>query len=99
MNGLKTNNIAGAEFFGAVSKNFKTLIGDSKRKIKNQIDRRGIAKNNIALFRCWLNGRKKIEKKLINRPRFRLQPHHHIVLERACFNFLSSVVGGLTKIY
>lgn len=87
----KNNEVSndGGEFFGAVSKNLKAFVGNSKRKIKNQIARRGITKNNIALFRCWPNGKRKIETKLINRPRFKLTHYHHIVLTEAGLNFLA----------
>lgn len=78
------------EFFGAVSKNCKTVIVDScKKKVKKKILDRHIAKHNIALFHCQYTDNHTIEKKPIEMPGFRLERQHHVALAEAGFNFIS----------
>jgi len=77
------------EFFGAVGKNQKVIIGRSKNEVKSQITDRGIAKHNVVLFKWWPQGEKKIRKKLIGKPRFNLTHAHHAVAVNTCLDFLS----------
>lgn len=78
-------------FFGAVTKSLKTFVGNSKRKVRDQITKRGIAKNHLVLFLCWPNGNNKIKKNVIGRPGFKLTKKHHVVLETACVDFLTNL--------
>jgi len=78
------------EFFGAVTKNFKALVGNTKREVKTQIAERGIAKRNVVLFRCRSNGKNKIKQKILDIPSFKLNPTHYRVLRKACFDFLEN---------
>ena len=83
------------EFFGVVTKNCKTVVVESSKKaVREEIAQRGVTKNNIAMFKCQLNGGGKIEKKLIHKPRFRLMTRHHVVLENACLIFLEDRMGA-----
>lgn len=76
------------EFFGAVTKNCKTVVvEENKRTVREKITQKGVTKNNVAMFECRLNERK-IKKKLTHKPRFRLTARHHVVLENACLIFL-----------
>jgi len=76
------------ECFGAISKNCKTVIIDrGKNPIKRELHQRGIAKCNIAMFKCRCHRDNKITTKLINCPKFKLTLEHHTVLRKAIFNF------------
>ena len=83
------------EFFGAISKNCKTiLVKRSKKEIREEIERRGIRKNNIVIFKCRSIGGQKIIKKPIHKPRFKLINDHQVAMTEASLNFLSQ--NGLT---
>jgi len=89
MNNSKSNNCNGGKFFGAVSKNCKTVIvGKSKNEVRQKIHHKHITKNNIAMFECHPKGENTIVKKPIHRTRFRLMARHHAVLKNACLTFL-----------
>ena len=88
----RSNN--GGEFFGAVSRNCKTVIVEnSKRAVKSGIAQRGISKHNVAMFKCQLNGKNIIQKELLNRPGFKLTNYHHRALTDASLAFLQNRVG------
>lgn len=88
------NNNRGEKFFGAVTKNCKTvLVDNSKKNLREEITQRRIAKNNIAMFECQLNERK-IRTKLIHKPRFKLMARHHAVLKNAYLIFLEDRAGA-----
>ena len=90
MNNSKPNNCNGEEFFGAVSKNCKTVVvGKSKSEVRQEINRRKITKNNIVIFGCSLTEGNTIAEKPIHNPRFKLTNYHHIALTDACLNFLA----------
>ena len=90
MNNLKPNNCNGREFFGAVSKNCKTVVvGKSKNEVRQEINRRNITKNNVVIFSCSLTEGNIIAKKPIHNPRFKLTHYHHIALKNACLDFLA----------
>ena len=80
------------EFFGAVTKNFRAFVAESKREVRDQIAKRGIAKHNFVLFLCWSDGNGKVREKAIMKPRFRVTRAHYRVLETACVNFLANEV-------
>jgi len=80
------------EFFGAVTKSFKALIAKSKKEVKDQIAKRGIAKHNFVLFLCWSDGNGKVREKAIMKPRFRVTRAHYVALETACVGFLANEV-------
>ena len=84
------NRVNKVEFFSAISKNCKTiLVRGSKKEIKKEIERRGITKNNIVIFRCQSIGGETIIKKPIHRPRFKLTNEHRVAMTKAALNFLS----------
>ncbi len=85
----KTNNEV-TEFFGAITKNCKTIfLETSKKEVRNKILLRGINKNNIAIFKIRKNGKLDCEKKLINRPKFKLTNHHYESLNNRISFFLT----------
>ncbi|MBZ9577604.1 hypothetical protein KJA13_01015 [Patescibacteria group bacterium] len=88
----KFNSNGGEKFFGAVTKNCKVVVGSSKKAVREEIAQRGVAKNNIAMFECQPNERK-IKKKLLHKPRFKLMARHHVALENACLIFLGDRMG------
>ncbi len=78
------------KFFAAVSKNCKTVIvRKNKRDVRQVINRRGITRNNVAIFECRAEGENTIAKKPIHRPKFKLTPGHHIALAEAICEFLA----------
>ena len=82
----------GGEFFGAVSKNCRTVIvKNSKGEVKHEISHRGVTKNNIAMFKCCSVGENAISKKLLHKPRFKLTRDHHIALCEAGLSFLAQM--------
>ena len=90
MNSSKSNN-GGVEFFGAVSKNCKTVIVErSKGAVKSKIAQRGVAKHNMAMFKCHPDNNNTVRKELLNRPRFKLTHQHHTALMDASLNFLQN---------
>ncbi len=90
MNNSKSNGNGEGEFFGAVSKNCKTVIvGKTKNEVRQKINRRNITKNNVVIFSCSLTEGNTIAKKPIHNPRFKLTHHHHTALTDACLDFLS----------
>ena len=90
MNNPEHSGNEGTEFFGAISRNCKTVIvKGSKSEVKREIGHLQITKNNIAIFKCWLAGENTIEKRPIHTPRFKLHQGHHIAITEAGLNFLS----------
>ena len=86
----KNPNGSGVTFFGAVSKNCRTVIVDRcKKTVKKKILDRNLAKHNVALFQCQYAGNQTIEKRPIERPGFKLTHQHHIALTEAAFSFIS----------
>ncbi len=84
----RSNN--GGEFFGAVSKNCRTVVVEkTKNGVRKKINRLKIAKNNIAIFSCSLAEGNTIAKKPIHNLRFKLTNLHHTALTDACLNFLA----------
>jgi len=82
------------KFFGAVTKNCKTVVVESSKKaVRKEIAQRGVTKNNIAMFECQFNERK-IRTKLIHKPRFKIMARHRVVLENACLIFLEDRMGA-----
>ena len=90
MNNSKPNNCNGGEFFGAVSKNCRTVVvRRTKNGVRQEINRRKITKNNVVIFSCSLTEGNTIAKKPIHNPRFKLTHHHHTALTDACLDFLA----------
>ena len=90
-------NNEGEKFFGAVTKNCKTvLVDNSKKDLREEIAQRRVAKNNIAMFECQPNGIK-IKTKLTHKPRFNLMVRLHVSLENACLIFLEDRMGVWQK--
>lgn len=84
----------GEKFFGAVTRSCRTVfVEKNKRTVREKITQQGVTKNNVAMFECYSNGRK-IKKKLIHKPAFKLAARHHVVLENACFDFLEDGIGA-----
>ncbi len=88
MDGSKFNNCNGEVFFGAVTKSCAVIVGRSKRTVREQLAKRGVAKPNVAMFKCQQSGNDALKKKLLNRPRFKLTSHHHLVLTKAGLSFI-----------
>ena len=89
----RSDNNGEKKFFGAVTKNCKTVIVDNNKKdLRKEIAQRRVAKNNIAMFECQPNGIK-IKTKLTHKPRFKLMARHHVVLKDACLVFLEDRTG------
>ena len=90
MSNSKPNNCNGGEFFGAVSKNCKTVVVErTKNEVRQKIAKQKIAKNNVAIFSCSLVGENKIAKKPIHNLRFKPTSLHHTALTDACLKFLA----------
>ena len=89
MNNSESDGNGQTEFFGAVGKNQKVIIGKSKNDVKSQIANRGISKHNAVLFKWWSLGEKKIRKRLIGKPKFNLTHAHHAAVVNNCLDFLS----------
>jgi len=78
------------EFFGAVSKNCKTVIvREHKKEVTQAIKSLLVTGNNIAIFKCRAEGENTIAKKPIHRPKFKLTSDHHAVLAEASCEFLA----------
>lgn len=84
----KHDDSKGKAFFGAITRNLKTVfIGEHIKTVREKIAKQGVTGNNVAIFKCFLDGRK-VKKKLTHKPAFRLETPHHVVFEKACHDFL-----------
>lgn len=81
-------------FFGAVTKNCKTVfVEENINAVRDKIAQRSVTGNNVAIFKCCLNGGK-VNKKLTHKPSFKLVARHHVVFEDACRIFLEARMGA-----